>query len=150
MKKYLTPQILQSGLILSGLFLVYRMFRPAGAKEQQQTTTSIKTDIAKEENKGVQPSFSSSNYKTLADKLYAAMNTSGTDENAIFSVFSQLKNSLDVLKLIEAYGTRQLYTFGFPAGGQQNLSQALSDELSDTEIAKVNQILFTKGINYKF
>jgi hypothetical protein len=150
MKKYITPEILQSGIILSGLFLVYRMFMPAGAKAQQQTTTSIKTDIAKEENKGVQPSFSASNYKTLADKLYSAMNTSGTDESAIYSVFSQLKNSLDVLKLIEAYGSRQLYTFGLPVGGQQNLSQALSDELSDSEISKVNQILFTKGINYKF
>lgn len=150
MKKYITPEILQTGMILGGLFLVYRLLRPAGAKEQQQTTTAVKSDIVKEENKGVQPSYNSANYKTMADKLYAAMNTSGTDENAIFSVFSQMKNTLDVLRLIEAYGTRQLYTFGIPTGGQQNLSQALSDELSDSDIAKINQILFTKGINYKF
>ena len=150
MKKYITPEILQTGMILGGLFLVYRMLRPAGAKEQQQTTTAIKTDIAKEENKGIEPTYSESNYKTLADRLYSAMNTSGTDESAIYSVFQQMKTRIDVLKLIEAYGTRQLYVFGVPVGGKQNLSQALSDELSSSEIAKVNQILFTKGINYKF
>jgi hypothetical protein len=150
MKKYITPEILQTGMILSGLFLVYRMLRPAGAKEQQQTTTAVKTDIAKEEAKGVQATYNNANYKTLADKLYSAMNTSGTDESAIFSVFQQLKNNIDVLKLIEAYGTRQLYTFGIPTGGQQNLSQALTDELSSSDIAEINKILFTKGINYKF
>lgn len=150
MKKYITPEILQTGMILGGLFLVYRLLRPAGAKEQQQTTTSIKTDIQKETAKGEQPSYSDSNYKTLADKLYAAMNTSGTDESAIFAVFEQMKNKIDVLKLVEAYGVRQLYQFGIPIGGKQNLAQALSDELSSNEIAKVNQILFKKGINYKF
>jgi hypothetical protein len=150
MKRYITPEILQTGMVLGGLFLVYRLLRPAGAKEQQQTTTSVKTDIQKETAKGEQPSYSNSNYKTLADKLYSAMNTSGTDESAIYSVFETLKNKIDVLKLIEAYGVRQLYVFGFPVGGKQNLSQALSDELSSNEIAKVNQILFKKGINYKF
>lgn len=150
MKKYITPEILQTGMILGGLLLVYRLLRPAGAKEQQQTTTSIKTDIQKETAKGEQPSYSDSNYKTLADKLYSAMNTSGTDEGAIFAVFETLKNRIDVLKLIESYGVRQLYQFGVPIGGNQNLAQALSDELSSNEIAKVNQILFKKGINYKF
>ena len=150
MKKYLTPEILQTGMILGGLFLVYRMLRPVGTKEQQQTTTTVKSDIVKEESKGEQQSFSNSNYKTFADRLYSAMNTSGTDEAAIFSVFQQMKNRIDVLKLIEAYGVRQLYVFGVPVGGKQNLSQALSDELSSSDIAKVNQILFKKGINYKF
>ncbi len=150
MKKYITPEILQTGMILGGLFLVYRLLRPAGAKEQQQTTTSVKTDIQKEAAKGEQPSYSDSNYKTLADKLYSAMNTSGTDESAIFAVFEQMKTKLDILKLVESYGVRQLYQFGIPIGGKQNLAQALSDELSDSEIARVNQILFKKGINYKF
>jgi hypothetical protein len=154
MKKYITPEILQTGMILGGLFLVYRLLRPAGAKEQQQTTTSIKTDIQKEAAKGEQPSYSDSNYKTLADKLYSAMNTSGTNLSQIYSVFEQMKNKIDVLKLIEAYGVRQLYTFGVPTGGQQNLAQALSDELNDMwpfeELKKINQILFKKGINYKF
>lgn len=150
MKNYITPEILQTGMILGGLFLVYRLLRPAGAKEQQQTATTVKSDIVKEESKGEQQSYSNSNYKTLADKLYSAMNTSGTDEAAIYSVFEQMKNKIDVLKLVEAYGVRQLYQFGVPIGGKQNLAQALSDELSSNEIAKVNQILFKKGINYKF
>lgn len=150
MKRYITPEILQTGMVLGGLFLVYRLLRPAGAKEQQQTATTVKSDIVKEESKGEQQSYSNSNYKTLADRLYSAMNTSGTDESAIYSVFETLKNKIDVLKIIEAYGVRQLYQFGIPIGGKQNLSQALSDELSDNEISKVNQILFKKGINYKF
>lgn len=56
MKKYITPEILQTGMILGGLFLVYRLLRPAGAKEQQQTATTIKSDIVKEESKGEQQS----------------------------------------------------------------------------------------------
>ncbi|NDC22460.1 hypothetical protein EBZ57_03795 [bacterium] len=66
-------------------------------------------DIVKEKNeleKTQKLSYPISQYQIFAGSLYDAFQGTGTDEPRIKSVFSQMKNNLDVLKLIEVYGTR--------------------------------------------
>jgi hypothetical protein len=89
---------------------------------------------------GVPLSFSETQYQNMSDTLYAAMNGVGTNEGAIFGVFESVKNISDVLKLIDVFGLKK----------GENLGQWLKDDLSTSEIAKINNTLKSKGINYQF
>lgn len=105
---------------------------------------TMNTEANKELNNaldsGVKLSFSNSQYENFANQLYNAMNGPGTDENAIYNVFNQMKNIADVLKLVTTFGFRK----------NQDLSTWLYKDLSSNEMYKVNSILSTKGIDYKF
>ena len=75
-----------------------------------------------------------------AAKLYQAMKGVGTDEEAIYAVFQTISTRSDVLRLISAFGLRDGMTLG----------EWISDDCSAGEIAKINQILADKDINYQF
>ena len=74
------------------------------------------------------------------------MYTWGTDEQAIYDVFNQMKTNLDVALLIKAFGKRRLEfsTQDMELGGH------LSNDLDSSEISKLNDILSSKGITYRF
>lgn len=117
----------------------------AEKKAEAETKSELK-DYAKQ---GIKPSYPDSQFKAWSHKLQAAMDGFGTDEEAIYDVFRLMKNDADVLKLIDAYGTR---TFPGMWGGEVSftLSSALQSELTRPEITKLNGILETAGIAYRF
>lgn len=84
-------------------------------------------------------SFTNAQFLGFADKLYAAMKGVGTDNDAIYFVFKQLKNDTDIYKLIEAFGIRD----------GETLNQWLTSELSSNERFNLNQIT-SKYAAYRF
>lgn len=81
-----------------------------------------------------------SQVNTMVSGLYAAMKGMGTDEEAIYSIFRQMRSRSDLMEVIKAFGERD----------GENLAQWLISELSHKEISKVNQILATNNIKYSF
>jgi len=77
--------------------------------------------------------------KQLAEKLYTAMKGWGTDEKAIYEVFSQVTTRDDVLYIFAQFGLKD----------GRNLTQWLTSELNAKERANVNAILTEKNINYQ-
>ena len=77
--------------------------------------------------------------KQLAEKLYTAMKGWGTDEKAIYEVFSQVSTRDDVLYIFAQFGLKD----------GRNLTQWLTSELNAKERTKVNAILTEKNINYQ-
>ena len=118
-------------------------FRKKTAGDTITDATKESKDIAKVQK----PTYGPTQYQLFADKIYAAGVTwFGTDENAIYGVFNQLYNDLDVLELIKAFGTRRLeFTSVFG-----NLQQFLASEMGAKEITQINTILMAKGIKYRF
>ena len=76
----------------------------------------------------------------LCSKLYTAMKGWGTDEEAIYEVFSKVSSASDVLLLIK--------TFGIKDG--KTLIEWITSELNSSERSKLNQILTTNNVNYTF
>ena len=79
----------------------------------------------------------------IAENLYNAMASVGTDEKAIFSEFSKIKTTADFGKVSNAFGTRQYSTFwgnvGDPVTSDRlNLVQWLSHELTASEQAALS------------
>lgn len=75
-----------------------------------------------------------------AQRLYTAMKGMGTDEDAIYSVFLNLKTKGDVLYLIQVFGVKD----------HETLVQWITSELNSKERAKLNSILANKNIDYTF
>lgn len=84
----------------------------------------------------------------LADKLYSAMDGSGTNEQKIYSVFEQINSYSDLMMVMKAFGERK--GFGGWLGSKSGLVEWINDDCSNAEIAKINAILASKNINFSF
>lgn len=140
LKETLKKPAVKYAAIGAGVYLLYRVvkgFIPS-------TSLSAAQKAVKQ---GPTPSYPDLQYKIFADSIYqAGMVIGGTDEDAIYNVFANMKNDTDVAKLIIAFGKRRI-EFSFMDG---SLAEFLTSELDSTEIKQVNKILASKGINYKF
>lgn len=134
------------GVIIVGgaAFLTYKLYKGIqGAKS--------KIDVRRDENKlkseGQKQSYPNTAYKNFADKIYqAGFVFGGTDEDAIYDVFKQMKNDLDVVLLVKAFGQRRV-EFSLQ---DAELGGFLTSELNSSEITKINEILNNNGITYRF
>lgn len=97
---------------------------------------------------GEKLSYPPSNYKTYADQLEKAMQYTGTYSNVIYDIFKLMKNNLDIIALVQAFGTREIYFWGFTY--KFTLPEAIRDELDATDIAKINKLFASKKIKYRF
>ena len=109
-------------------------------------------DIVKEKNqleKTQSLSYPISQYQIFAGSLYDAFVGTGTDETRIKSVFSQMKNNLDVLKLVEVYGTRDGGSYFWTP--KMTLIEQIPYDMTDAEIETyVNAPLRANRITYHF
>jgi hypothetical protein len=125
----------------------YALYKLGAAIAKRLTLDNANKDIIDAKKSGQVASYPSATYSQLADKIYSAvMYTWGTDEQAIYDVFNQMKNNLDVALLIKAFGKRRVEFSTL----DQELGAHLSNDLDSAEINKINNILSSKGINYKF
>lgn len=77
---------------------------------------------------------------SYATKLYKAMKGAGTDEKAIYDVFSQIGNLANLYAVMGAFGIKD----------GETLSDWIYGDLNSNEISRVNEILASQNINYKF
>ena len=73
-----------------------------------------------------------------------------TDEDAIYNVFSKMKNDLDVTQLISEYGIHTYYLSLRKIATDMDLPQWIHEEMDEDEIAKLNGILAKNNITYRF
>lgn len=134
-------------------YLIYRKVKAEkalkGAKNEVDAvaaTTKVLTGA------GQKPSLDDLKLSSLANQLFTAMDGYGSDAQSIYRAFANVKNDLDVVNLIKAYGIRNL------SSGALNptpnitgtLSQHITDELSASEVKALNDLLARKGIKYRF
>jgi hypothetical protein len=112
--------------------------------------------------RGIHPSYYTSQYELWSNQLQEAMAGCGTDEDLIFEVMGNMRNDADVLKLISVFGVR----YYRPCAGSQPISYLmyLADsqsfgggigewfgyDLSGSDIADINEVLKDNGVAYRF
>lgn len=125
-------------------FIGWKIYKKIQENKDTKDTRSDEKDLARE---GQVPSYPQSAYSSFANRIeQAGFAIGGTNEDAIYSVFNQMKNDLDIILLIKAFGKRRI-EFSFQKG---DLSAFLESELNDSEIKKVNSILESKKIKFRF
>jgi hypothetical protein len=152
------PLYAQVAIGAGGIIIVYAAFSKAknllsGTRAKMlQESKQADAELRKLALKGIRPSFPDSQYQAFSNKIVAAANDCGTDEDAIYTVFKALKNEADLQKLIASFGIRKYKGcfssyFGFE---ERSLGGLLTYELSDSEIKELNKILASKKINFSF
>lgn len=141
-----------------GAFLVYKAFKKVSKNvknifgdytDEKELIENINNEQNELKKKGMSLSYSLYTYKSDAEILKNAMGRLGTDEDAIYRVFSKMNNDLDVSELFKQFGTH-LYAIS-PINFQYlDLNGWISEELDNKEIAKLNDILAKNNITYKF
>ena len=146
------------GVLIAGgsafaLFKLYQYFgklkEQEGQKAELDTTKKALTDLTKVGKGG---SLTPVQYTQLANKLQTAFAGYGTDFGAIMQVMVQIKNEYDVLSLRQAYGVRKISSgrFNLSSDFEGTLDQTMTEELSSSDISKVNMQLAKQGIRNRF
>lgn len=120
-----------------------------GAQHEVDATTQTTQTLTQS---GQKPTLDALKLATISNQLFTAMDGYGTDVNGVYAGFANVNNDLDVVNLIKAYGIRELSTGSLnPSPNLKGtLSQALTDELSASEMIALNNMLAKKGIKYRF
>jgi len=137
---------------------VYRAVFPTEAqRKNRELEKNIDSEISKMQGNGKKASFSDSNYNTFANTIYNSMRFAvGDDYGTVESTLKRMKNDLDVAKLIKAFGLKQDYFFGLPAGDKMDLFTFVQKELGNEyggltnyRVKKINEDWSKKGISYQ-
>ena len=129
--------------------------------DKEKSDLDIKKETQKEYDKNIKtmkPSFLPSQYPTMANQIYEGMKYCiGDDYGSVRDNLMKLKNDLDVNLLAKAFGTRQGYCFGIPAGDTKDLFTFVKSELGSEyggltsyKLDAVNKDWAKKGIKYRF
>ncbi len=130
-------------------------------KQAREVLEKTNTEIKQYENKGIKPTYPDSQYNAWADSI--AKQFSGCDWEdgwgwsgsgaKLYNICYRMENDLDFAKLVSAYAQRTYDQCGFyPFAGTftGNLSQAVADELKESEIVQINNLLANRQIKYRF
>jgi len=146
------------GVLIAGgsafaIFKIYQYFGKLKEREGQQAevdkTAKALTDLTKAGKGG---SLTAVQYTQLANKLQTAFAGYGTDFAAIMQVMVQIKNDYDILSLRQAYGVRKISSgrLNIASDFEGTLDQTMTEELSSSDISKVNMQLAKQGIKNRF
>ena len=138
-------------LVTTGVIIYIKVSRAAQKAKAKNAQKDLKNDL-KTAISSQPASYSDGQYQEFANSLWQAMDGWGTDNDKIMSVMDKMKNDTDILKLIDIYGIRKISSGkGNPAPDlNDGLTAAFGDELSSSEINKINKKFEDKKIKFRF
>ena len=149
-KKYRTPLIV-TGVGLVG-YIGYRVYR----KRNPTDASALLRDEKDARLKGQNLSYTLSSYQGAADTIFNAWFQNfnifnPVDEKIILSTINKMRNDLDIIQLIRAFGKRRApIPFGSFFTSDVTLPEWLSIGLGANEIKAINDVMEKKGISFKF
>lgn len=154
-------------VVYSGVLIRKGIKKAVDHGREAKAVKDAQSDLAELKRQGQKQSYQDGQYTAWADKIEVQF--SGCDFSqwsdgvlgwsysgsgkVLSDIMAQLKNDVDFLKLIAAYGVRdydQCGTWPFSGSFTGSLYQAVSDELHQKEILHVNAQLKKQGITKSF
>lgn len=155
--KNFTPtqkKVLIIGGVGIGAYIIYNAFFNKPTKDQLALLSQAKTMLQfLANNYGIIPSMPAVQFASFASIIRTAVNECGTDENSIYSVFSQLNNEADIYQLIVSCGVlsyKGCFEGSYFGNVHNTLPEAITADMSGSEVDKINNILAGKQIQYRF
>lgn len=114
---------------------------------------SAAAELQKLAQQGVTPTITNTQAEDFSSALVTAFDDCGTDNATVTAVFSALRNQADILLLVSTYGVRDYkgcFDGDWFSDHSRNLAQALTSELSGSELSDINSMLSARGITYQF
>jgi hypothetical protein len=147
------------GIAITGtaIFIGYKIYTLMSDKQgredkerEKEAEKSIQDQIVKE-GKKVNANFTKAEYIGFANSIYNDLNGCTQSFNKVRDILMKMKNDLDVLNLIKAYGNRQRTCFKINVGGNDDLITTVRNSCSIGcgFINEVNNNWANKKIKYK-
>ena len=141
--------LIVTALILGAGFFLYKKLKGS------DTPTNREIDREIGGNTGFFPTLSNDKMKELAEKIFAAFNGFGTDvngNNGLMNLFATVKNNYDLMGVVAAYGIREVSSGSWNPlpNFEGNLPETIANELSDSEILKINSVMVKSGVSIRF
>lgn len=134
-------KLLNWGIFALVVLVLFYFFGTRSGKAKKAGNNSVSGEISK-----ANLTYQISQYVSFADRLETAMFGFTDDEEAIFDVFSKMRNKSDLLQLITTFGNRRpIFNFG-----SASLAVWINNRLDKSEIQRVNEILARNNIDYQF
>jgi hypothetical protein len=165
--KYYTelPQWAKGVVVVGGVGLVgllgfrfYRKIFPNQTeRDSRKLVNTLESDISRWKREGLTQSYPDAEYITMANSIYDGMRYCvGDSYGDVEDIMKKMQNNLDVSLLVSAFGIRQNYCFGIPAGNPLDLFSFVRRELgndyaglTDYRMRRINENWQKKGITYK-
>jgi hypothetical protein len=135
------------GVAIAG-FLLYKVYKAIagglGKITNRKEGGEALQDLVILAQEGITPTLSDSDAEGFVNAIKTECNKGwydDTSEQTIYSQLSRIKNEADWAKVKYRWGTQSI------DGVQMSLTQALVDELSDSEKQQANSILFLAGVS---
>lgn len=138
-------------VIKGGKKIIGKLFDKEGASDKEDVS-DVQKEINKLKREGETFPHSQAQYSTWAASLNEGFDGCGTS-NTWMTVFGEMKSDIDVLALIASYGIRDYDGCNWEGDfGDKNttLPQAITSELSASEISKINAMFAKNSIKYRF
>lgn len=118
------------------------------SEREEEEVEQVEDDIEVLENK-YKPSYNATTYTSFANGIYNSVGYFYDDQTIVYSYLRRLKNDLDFLLLVKAFGKRKTGVYGFQE--YRNMQEYLQYYYADHEgvIKQFNVILSTKGIKQR-
>lgn len=136
------------GIGITG-YLVYRAIKTSKlTKSSREEASASNSELNNLLVQGKKATLSNSQSIAVANALFTAMDGYGSDYGVIAREFAKINNDVDMLSVVKAFGVRTISSGrGNPSSNfTGTLQQALKDELDDSEVTALNNMLARKGI----
>ena len=141
--------VIWGGVIFGGAYLAYKIYKGAGATlDTLQRNKALKEEEERLKKEGEFPTYSDLEYEQMANALFAALDGYFTEsEEQFLPVFMRMKNRMDVIKLIDAFGVRDVS----PIYGEADLATQIGRYFTTSEKEEyINGPLRRNGVKYQF
>ncbi len=155
--KPIADKMLTAGVIVGAGYLAYKLFFTYKPKPEQKEILANAARMLDylHFQRGIDITHSLGEFSAYAGSLRNASTDCGTNESAIFSVIEQLNNDADVYQLIVSGGILSYKSCAAIEGAwfanvHNTVPELITSELTGSELSTVNNILQSKGIEYRF
>lgn len=122
-----TQALLKIGVVACCIFILFRITKRAKQNIDIYTTSTVGATITPLQA------------TAIAQKIASAWGFFNDDENGIYQAFEAINNYQDLILVMRAYNYKG-----------QTLATSITRYMNTKEINRINEILFRKGINFKF
>jgi hypothetical protein len=153
MDKKTKDGLITASIVIAAAYLLYKIFNKKGSSSSGSGNTGIVVPNPELGGTiGAAPTMTEAKFKEIANKIFNAFESYGTDNTTIKNQFALLKNNDDVMGLVAAYGIREISSGKYNPlpNFTGNLPQSIADELSQSEISDLNSVLVKSGITIRF
>jgi hypothetical protein len=91
-------------------------------------------------------------WQLIANQIYNDLKYASVSDDKSDAAYqiARVQNDADVAALIKTFGQRQEYYFGLPLYGLQDFVTFITSNLDRSELDKINNNYYRKGIKFKF